>query len=150
MKTILIAILAALAVYLFLASALLGEWRKNERLAHAGRQTRGRVVKKLPEKHNSVEYLFTVDGKEYPGEGSPAFGKLAPFSEIQEGDPIPVTYWPEHPSVSLPGDPAYVYASTLNVLFGILPAVSIVAGLMTGWAVRKFFAAPAAAPGGAR
>jgi hypothetical protein len=124
-------------IYGFFGCAIFPQWREYERLVHAGTETHGKVVAIEPENHQSVRYGYQVDSKLYSGSSSVGFGGLPPLSQIKIGDEIPVTYWPLHPWISLPGDPADLYASWSGLLFGVLPVVSLVAGTVAALQKRR-------------
>jgi hypothetical protein len=128
MKSLATILVVAAAIYAFFGSVIYPQWKDYERLAHSGSKIRGRVVSKEPENHQVVRYEYAVDSKIYYGSSSSSFGGLPSLSQIKIGDEIPVTYWPERPSISLPGNPSEVYFSWSVLLFGVLPSVSLLAG----------------------
>jgi hypothetical protein len=137
MKTIAIFLVVAAAVYAFFGRAVFPQWKDYERLVHSGSKIRGKVVAKEPENHQSIRYEYSVDSKIYSGSSSTGFGGLPLLSEIKIGDQIPVTYWPERPSVSLPGDPADLYSSWSLLLFVVLPCVSLLVGGIAAFLMRR-------------
>ena len=136
MKQIGIAVIVAVVVCVFFGTVIFPQWKHYERLAHAGKRTAGKIVGKQPENHQSIRYEYTAAGKTYTGSSSASFGGLPPFAQIKVGDEVPVTYWPEDMSVSVPGDPSDLFSSWSGLLFGVLPVVSLIAGSAVSWRLR--------------
>jgi len=112
--------------YIFFFFFVFPQWRVYEHLTHGGIRTRGTVTEKQSRNHEGVCYVYTVGTNQYCGIGPAGCGGLPAFSEIRIGTQIPVSYMPERPSVSLPGDPFELYLSWSGLLFLWLPLGCIV------------------------
>jgi len=137
MQSITICLLVAIPIYLLFGCIIFPQWKNYERLAHAGTRTSGKVIAKEPDNHQGVRYEYSVDSKMYFGSSCASFGGLPPFSQIEIGDEIPVTYWSVKPDVSVPGDPADLFGSWSVLLFGVLPLFSLIAGSVSAFRARK-------------
>jgi hypothetical protein len=120
----------------------LSTWSELRHLVRSGRQTVGKVVSKEPKNHNSVFYEYVVEHKTYPGNGVAGHGGIPSLDEMPLGSSIPVTYLPDAPSISVPGDPADFYGSVSISLFGVLPLFSLLAATAVvlqskGWFLKR-------------
>lgn len=99
-------------VVLWIGLSVVGYWigravfydAELERLEKNGKEIYGQVTGKHPEEHQTIEYTYTVNGREYAGTGSSDEGN-PPFENIQIGDHFIVVYDPEDPEQSISGYP---------------------------------------------
>ena len=138
MKTFKIFLIVATTIYALFGFLIFPKWKELERLAHAGKQTAGHVTAKEPDNHQNLRYEYKVDSRIYSGRCSSGFGGLRPFLEIMIGDEIPVSFWTEHPDISVLGDPDDLFMSWSGLLFGVLPAFSLIAGGIFAVRMRKY------------
>jgi hypothetical protein len=117
----------------FFISVAYSHWHNYERLAHAGIQTSGTVTAKEPNNHQSIRYEYSVGSTRYTGISAAGFGGLPPFDQIRVGDQIPVSFLPQRPTISLPGDPRDVYMSWSGLLFIVVPGLGLIAGMVTAF-----------------
>jgi hypothetical protein len=118
-------------IYLFFFHAGYPEWHNLERLAFAGVHTNGQVSAKEPGNHQSIRYEFSVGTNNYSGVGNADHGGLPGLDRIGVGEIIPVTYLPDQPEISVPGDPIELFHSWSFLLFLMLPAMSLIATVVT-------------------
>jgi hypothetical protein len=77
----------------------------------------GKVTAKEPENHQTVRYVYEVNGKQYEGAGGAERGN-PPFDEIQIGQKVVVFYKPENPEKAILGYPQlYVDTNYNGALF---------------------------------
>jgi hypothetical protein len=105
-------------VYAFFFTFFFPLWHRYERLAHVGARTSGLVMAKEPKNHASIRYEYTVDGARYEGVMTAGWMGIPPLDEIRIGQTVVVTYWPERPSVSTPGNPHKLSEYWLGPLVG--------------------------------
>jgi hypothetical protein len=89
------------------------------------------VNAKEPANHQSIRYEFSVGTNHYSGIGVADFGGLPGLDRIEVGETIPVTYLSDQPEISVPGDPAELFHSWSFLLFLVLPAMSLIATVVT-------------------
>lgn len=103
-----------------------------------GKQIYARVVAKEPENHQTIRYVFDLNGVEYTGSGAAGAGNPS-FQEIQIGDDVVVFYNPSNPQESILGNPwedlgaQYTGIMFSTIVFPILP----MAFLLLFWFVIK-------------
>ena len=69
-------------------------------LRKQGAHAVGRITALEPSNHQGIKYEFQVGHNAYTGEWGPW-----PLSSARVGDPVPVTYLPDDPTTSVPGEP---------------------------------------------
>ena len=111
-------VLTFIGVYLFFFAFFFPLWHRYERLAHVGSHTSGRVIAKEPKNHASIRYEYSVDGVRHEGVMTAGWMDIPPLEELRLGQAVPVTYWPEHPQVSAPGNPRKLSEYWLGPLVG--------------------------------
>lgn len=114
-----------------------GDWRNHEKLVHSGVQTVGTVTAKEPLNHLSIRYDYLASSSRFSGMG--ASRSQSEFDKIQIGDQIPVTYLPDHPAISAPGDASELYHTLSGILFVILPFCVLLMAGVTAFYVRTRF-----------
>jgi hypothetical protein len=132
-----IAALVFVGVYTWAFCVIFPQWRRFERVTHAGAHTSGTIVAKEPQNHASIRYAYTVDDARYEGVMTAGWGGIPSLDRVQIGDVISVAYWPEQPSVSVPGDPHEIFASWCGLLFLVAPFMSLVAAFVTMFRSRR-------------
>jgi hypothetical protein len=117
--------LTLIGVYAYFFVFFFPFWHRYERLTHVGALTSGSVIAKEPKNHASVRFEYRVDGTRYEGVMTAGWMDVPPLEEIRIGQPVSVTYWPEHPSVSTLGSARKLSEYWLGPLVG----APLVAGL---------------------
>src|SRR6266850_3538187 len=130
LRWLLAAVVFAL-VYAWAFCVIFPHWHRFERVTHVGSRTSGTVVAKEPQNHLGIRYTYTVGGTRYEGSMSAGWGGIPPLEQVQIGQVISVAYWPERPSVSVPGNPGEIYASWCGLLFLVAPLMSSLAAFVT-------------------
>lgn len=115
-------------------------WRDLRRLTLAGIRTEGTVTGKEPHNHQQVRYAFAVGDLRIVGIGGAGRGELPSFEQIDVGRVIPVTYLPDEPTVSAPGDPADLYGSWSALLFLVAPVFGLMAASFTLFRLEQHWA----------
>ncbi|MFO1458866.1 MAG: hypothetical protein U1G08_05610 [Verrucomicrobiota bacterium] len=116
-------------------------WRDLRHLTHTGVQTEGTVTGKEPHNHQGVRYAFAVGDLRITGIGGAGRGGLPSLGQIDVGRVIPVTYLPDEPTVSVPGNPADLYESWSALLFLVAPVFGLIAASLTLFRLEQHWAA---------
>jgi hypothetical protein len=103
------------------------KWNDLRRLTFNGVLTEGRVTGKEPANHLQIRYEFAVGDLRITGSGGAGRGGVRSFSEVELGMAIPVTYLPDEPTLSVPGNPGDLYDSWSTLLFLVAPLGGLVA-----------------------
>jgi Protein of unknown function (DUF3592) len=111
-------VLTFVVVYWFSFTLFFATWHRYERLAHVGARTSGLVIAKEPKNHASIRYEYNVDGTRYEDIMTAGWMDIPTLDEIRVGQTIVVTYWPDRPSVSTPGNPHKLSEYWLGPLVG--------------------------------
>jgi hypothetical protein len=111
-------VLTFVVVYGFSFTLFFPTWNRYARLAHVGARTSGLVIAKEPKNHRSIRYEYNVDGTRYEDSMTAGWMDIPPLDEIRIGQAVVVTYWPDHPSVSTPGNPHTLSEYWLGPLVG--------------------------------
>jgi hypothetical protein len=110
--------LTFVCVYAFFFAFFFPYWHRYERLAHVGRHTSGTIIAKEPKNHWSIRYEYAVDGTRYEDVMTAGWMDTPPLDQVRIGQSLSVTYWPESPSVSTPGNPRKLAEFWLGPLVG--------------------------------
>ena len=96
------------------------------RLAERGVSENATVVELLPQFHKTVRYEYHVAGQAYQGRmGSRA--PNPPSEQLGVGQSVIICYDPEHPDVSVLGDPKLMFSSeTVPVLLAAFMAPTFI------------------------
>jgi hypothetical protein len=98
-------------------------WTSYYRIAKNGVSGKGIVFQLLPQDHNGVRYNYKSDNKTFEGmrNSSPP---NPPFNQLKKGQEVTVYFDPQHPEISLLGDPKSIFKDeTIAVVIGgvVLP-----------------------------
>jgi hypothetical protein len=110
-------------IYAFFFSFIYPQWHIYSRIVHSGMHTEGVVTAKEPMNHAGIRYEYSVAGRLYSGSCTTGFGGIPPLEKIEVGQEIPVAYFSDDPSLSLPGDPHDLYYSWSGLLFIWMPLI---------------------------
>jgi hypothetical protein len=95
-------IVAWVVLSLVFAGVFSGQFRDYYHIYRAGRSTTGVVLARSA--HESVQYSFEVDGREFRGISRPQQPNPA-FRELSAGNKIQVYFDPGDPTINCVGDP---------------------------------------------
>jgi hypothetical protein len=93
----------------------------------------GKVTAKEPENHQTVRYIYEVNGKQFDGAGSAGRGN-PPFNEIQIGQKLVVFYNPESPEKAILGYPqmyagsnrgGIIFCAIILPIFITIPVIAV-------------------------
>jgi hypothetical protein len=113
-----------LSMLFFIIGCVTSDLQKYYRLAKHEAVTMGTVVRKDPENHFAVEYIYEVDGHGFGG-SSGVKDSYRSFEALEVGGPIRVFYDRESPENSVLVDPN----SYLNSLLGMVAFLTILGPL---------------------
>lgn len=133
-----IRVVVFLAAYGLLSQAIFPDWTQHKSLVQRGARTVGLVTAKEPHNHQNVRYSFNVGSAQHVGVGPTGKGGLPDFARIRVGDAIPVTYLPDEPTVSLPGDPRELFYDSSIFLFVLIPAGCLLMAWLSPRAFSRF------------
>ncbi len=108
--------------YAWLSQAVFPDWLRHKSLVQRGARTVGIVTAKEPQNHQNVRYSFNIGSVQHVGAGPTGKDGVPDFAVIRVGDPIPVTYLSDEPTISLPGDPHELFYDSSLFLFVLIPA----------------------------
>jgi hypothetical protein len=111
-------VLTFVVVYAFSFTLFFPTWHRYARLAHVGARTSGLVIAKEPKNHASIRYEYNVEGTRYEDIMTAGWMDIPTLDEVRIGQTVVVTYWPDHPSVSTPGNPYALSEYWLGPLVG--------------------------------
>ena len=117
MKYVILWLVLAVAIGCLVGSQNLPTYH---RLAERGVSGKATIVELLPQIHNTVRYEYQVAGQTYQGRmGSRQ--PNPPTEQLGVGQSVVIYYAPEHPEVSVLGDPKLMFSSeTFPVLLAAL------------------------------
>jgi Protein of unknown function (DUF3592) len=129
-----------LAVGLFLYVAILlaivlgsDKLLKYRRISKEGKQVRGAVTAYEPRNHNTLRYIFEVNGLRYAGvDRGPGNSREAP----SPGDSVEVCYVPDDPGISILGNGEHLFR---NELIMVAVMSLIISGICTTIAMLTCF-----------
>jgi len=106
------------------------------RLAEKGVSEKATIVELLPKFHNTVRYEYQVAGETYQGRMGSSRPN-PPSEQLGIGQSVVIYYDPEHPQVSVLGDPkGMFYEETFAVMFAALMGSTFIV-LRLAWIERK-------------
>jgi hypothetical protein len=128
-----------LSMLFFIIGCVTFDLQKYYRLAKHEAVTMGTVVRKDPENHFAVEYIYEVDGHGFGG-SSFVNDSYRPFEVLEVGGPIRVFYDRESPENSVLDDPN----SYLSSLMGTVAFLTILGPLvcMFGMYRKRWLSGP--------
>ena len=117
MKYVILWLVLAVAIGCLVGSQNLPTYH---RLAERGVSGKATIVELLPQIHNTVRYEYQVAGQTYQGRmGSRQ--PNPPTEQLGVGQSVVIYYAPEHPEISVLGDPKLMFSSeTFPVLLAAL------------------------------
>ena len=92
------------------ASYLLAQknWTSYYRIANNGVSEKATVFQLLPQNHNLVRYSYKFGDKTFEGmRGSSP--PNPPFNQLKQGEEVTVYFDPQHPEISLLGEPKAIF-----------------------------------------
>ncbi len=108
-------------------------WPVYRRIATRGVAAGGTVIELLPNIHDTVRYEYRVGGKMFEGQMQ-SWPPNAPLEQLRTGQSLVVYYDPQHPEVSVLGDPKPMLKNeTISVALAALVVPTFLVGV---WAWR--------------
>jgi Protein of unknown function (DUF3592) len=108
-------------------------WPTYRRLAARGVEGQAKVIELLPKIHDTVRYEYHVAGKTFEGQMT-TWQPNPPTKQLSVGNSLTIYYDPDHPEISVPGDPKPILRNeTISVLLAALVAPTF---LVLTWAWR--------------
>jgi Protein of unknown function (DUF3592) len=109
-------------------------WPTYRCMASRGISSTATVLELFPQAHNTVRYRYEVGGQTFEGQMQ-SWQPNAPIEQLGVGRSVFITYDPQHPAVSVLGDPKpMLWNETISIALAALLFPTLIVG---GWVYRK-------------